>query len=51
MFGQHSRLAIGFLVVGFLALGSMIAEGVPLLNLAFLVAAGTMKDIRISRLP
>jgi len=44
-------MAIGFFVVGFLAFGSIIAEGVPILNLAFLVAAGTMKDIRISRLP
>jgi hypothetical protein len=44
-------MAIGFYVLGFLAFGSIVAEGVPVLNLAFLVAAGTMKDLRISRLP
>ena len=49
MFGHHRRVAIGFFVAGFLAAGTMIAEGIPILNLAFLVAAGTMKDIRISR--
>jgi hypothetical protein len=42
-------MAIGFFVAGFLAIGAIIAGGVPILNLAFLVAAGTMKDIRISR--
>lgn len=47
---RYSRLAIGLYVVGFLCLGSIIAHGVPALNLAFLVAAGTMRDIRISRL-
>ncbi len=50
MFGQHSRVAIGFFVAGFLVFGAIIAEGAPVLNLAFLVVAGTMKDIRISRL-
>jgi hypothetical protein len=50
MFSKHSRLAIGFYILGFLALGSIIAQSVPVLNLAFLVAAGTMRDIRISRL-
>ena len=48
MFGKHSRWAIGFYVVGFLALGSLIAETNRILNLAFLIAAGTMRDIRIS---
>jgi hypothetical protein len=51
MFGKHSRWAIGFYVVGWLALGSLIAQGNSTLSLAFLIAAGTMRDIRISRLP
>ena len=46
---RYSRLTIGLHVMGFLALGSIIAQNSPLLNLAFLVAAGTMRDIRISR--
>jgi hypothetical protein len=47
---RYGRLAIGLYVAGFLCLGSIIADRVPALNLAFLVAAGTMRDIRISRL-
>ncbi len=50
MFGKHSRWATALYVVGFLALGSLVAEGNRVLNLAFLIAAGTMRDIRISRL-
>ena len=51
MFGKHSRWAIGFYVVGFLALGSLIAEDNRVIELAFLIAAGTMRDIRISGVP
>jgi hypothetical protein len=51
MFGRHGSIAIGFYVVGFLAFGSLITKEAPILNFAFLVAAGTMKDLRISRLP
>lgn len=47
----HGRFAIGVYVFGFLAFGSIIAKDNHLLILAFLVAAGTMLDIRISRLP
>jgi hypothetical protein len=49
MFGKRGRWAIGLYVVGFLALGSMLAQDSRMLNLALLVAAGTMRDIRISR--
>jgi hypothetical protein len=50
MFWKHSRWALGFYVVGWLALGSAIAAGDRPLSLAFMVACGTMLDIRIARL-
>jgi hypothetical protein len=51
MFGKHSRWAIGLYVVGWLTLGSLVAAGNRALMLAFVVASGTMRDIRISRVP
>jgi hypothetical protein len=50
MFAKHSRWAIGLYVLGFIAAGSIIAKDARVLSLAFLVTAGTMRDIRISRL-
>jgi hypothetical protein len=49
MFGRHSRWAIGVYVFGFIAFGSLIAKEARVLTLGFLVAAGTMRDIRISK--
>jgi hypothetical protein len=47
MFGKISRWAMGFYVLGFIAAGSMLKTRA--LSLAFLVTAGTMRDIRIAR--
>lgn len=46
---ERSRWAIGFYVLGFIAFGSRIARDNPAITAAFLIAAGTMGDIRISR--
>jgi GYF domain 2 len=46
---ERSRWAIGFYVMGFIAFGSQIARDNPSITAAFLIAAGTMGDIRISR--
>jgi hypothetical protein len=49
--GKRSPWAVGFYVCGFIAVGALIAKDSRSLGLAFLVAAGTMGDIRISRRP
>jgi hypothetical protein len=45
----RSRLATGLYVLGFIIFGSQIARDDRSLALAFLIAAGTMGDIRIAR--
>jgi hypothetical protein len=49
--GKRSRWAVGLYVFGFIAVGAVIAKDSRSLGFAFLVAAGTMGDIRISRRP
>jgi hypothetical protein len=45
----RSRLATGLYVLGFIIFGSQIAKDDRSLALAFLIAAGTMGDIRIAQ--
>jgi hypothetical protein len=49
--GKRSRWAVGLYVFGFIAIDAVIAKDSRSLGAAFLVAAGTMGDIRISRRP
>jgi hypothetical protein len=45
-YSRHGRFAIGLYVFGFLAVGLMLADQDRLLALAFMVACGTMCDMR-----